>query len=260
MSSRNEFSFKNPYRTIRPSTSKIIFLSMEGCVTEEMYFKRITELFPEVGSKIQFISVAEDVVNTPEYLRTTEQQRIISKTRPKQLLERIETFKEKNNLQYEFDLHTDDEFWIVSDVDQNWSNAVINKNNESYRDEWLYTVSECERKHYGYAISNPFFEVWLLLHHDEINDEDKTYAVTDTNPYAKTNHFANRLKELGVPMRHKEINRAHYTRENVKEAVERAKELHKDKDDLYPKYLASTVYRLIEKIMELLPTQNEELA
>ena len=62
--SRIPFNFQNPYRPVRPVTSKIIFLSFEGSVTEEEYFERVSDLFSEIKSKIQFISVAEDAVHT----------------------------------------------------------------------------------------------------------------------------------------------------------------------------------------------------
>ena len=64
MSSRTPFFYSNPYRSRRPQTKKIIFLSLEGCVTEEEYFDRIKDIFPEIQSRIQFISVAEDAVHT----------------------------------------------------------------------------------------------------------------------------------------------------------------------------------------------------
>ena len=48
ITSRIPFSPQNPYRPTRPATSKIIFLSFEGSVTEEEYFERVTEIFDDV--------------------------------------------------------------------------------------------------------------------------------------------------------------------------------------------------------------------
>lgn len=93
ITSRIPFSSQNPYRSVRPATSKIIFLSFEGSVTEEEYFDRVMELFSEIKSKIQFISVAEDAVHTAPKRRTPEQVKLLSKVRPKQLVERIDQFK-----------------------------------------------------------------------------------------------------------------------------------------------------------------------
>ena len=43
------------------------------------------------------------------------------------------------------------------------------------------------------------------------------------------------------------------TAEKIKNAVQRSKQLHIDKADLCPHFFATTVYMLLEKIMELLP-------
>lgn len=59
LKSRIPFTPQNPYRMLRPKTSKIIFLSCEGSVTEEEYFNLISDIYSEIKSKIQFISVAE---------------------------------------------------------------------------------------------------------------------------------------------------------------------------------------------------------
>ena len=112
----------------------------------------------------------------------------------------------------------------------------------------------CQEKGYGYAVSNPFFEIWLLLHHDQPTDEDKAFAVTDTHPYEKTGHFRERLKELRVPLKDKKhITFSDYDAEKVILAIKRARELHIDKQELSPKYLATTVYLLLQKVMDMLP-------
>lgn len=241
-------------RTIRPATSKIIFLSCEGSVTEEQYFKLFSFLYKEVQTKVQFISVAEKAVNTPPRDRTTEQNILLSKTRPLQLVQRIDDFIKENENQYQFSQYPEDEFWIVTDVDNNWSQDKIplEANNKSYLDEWNEAVQECEEKGYHYAVSNPFFELWLLLHHDMVTEEDKQFAVTDEHPYQPTNHFRLRLRELGAPLQDKKkIKYIHYSKEKIGLAVKKAKLLHIDPNDLAPKYLATTVYKLVEQIIEL---------
>lgn len=248
-----------PYRTSRPTTSKIIFLSCEGSVTEEQYFGLFYKLYEEVRSKIQFISVAEDVVRVPARLRTREQLTLVSKNRPIQLVQRIENFKSKNEEKYQFSEYPEDEFWIVTDVDNNWSTAIINESEgKSYLDEWNDAVALCNQEGYHYAISNPFFEIWLLLHHDSVTAEDKQFAVTAEHSYEKTDYFRNRLEALGVPLKDKKkIKEEDYTRENIAAAVRRAKELHVDPTDLMPKYFSTTVYMLVDKILEMADSKQE---
>ena len=252
---RVPFNNQNPYRAYRPMTNKIIFLSCEGSATEEEYFERIMELFSEVRSKIQFISVAEDAVHTNSRTRTPEQVEMLSKVRPKQLVERIDRFKSDNDEKYQFSLYPEDEFWIVTDVDQNWSHQIISRgDNKTYLDEWDEAIALCEQKNYRYAVSNPFFEIWLLLHHDEPNELDRNFAITDTHSYEKTSHFRKRLRVLGVPLDGKKhIRFEDYDIEKVKTAIKRAEALHLNKKDLSPRYFATTVYLILNKIMEMLP-------
>ncbi len=257
--SRRGFASEKPFRSVRSTTSKIIFLSLEGSVTEEEYFKRISTIFDGVKSKIQFISVAEDAVNTPNNQRTPEQKEILSKTRPLQLAKRIEKFKAKNEEVYQFSKYFEDEFWIVTDVDNNWSDIKM-CNGKTLMDEWEETITYCKKNGFRYAISNPFFEVWLLLHHDVPTNEDKYFAVTDTHEYEKTDHFRKRLEDLGVGLkRKKHIRLSDYNREKVKLAIERAENLHIDKDDLSPKYFATTVYLILKKVVDMLPKESHLL-
>lgn len=252
--SRVPFTTQRPYRSSRPETSKIIFLSCEGSVTEEEYFiELIPSIYSEIKSKIQFVSVAEDAARTDPRYRTPEQKKMLSKTRPKQLVERIEQFKaEKDNI-YQFKEYPEDEFWIITDVDQNWSEQIIDaEHGKSYKVEWNDAIAECKEKGYHYAVSNPFFEMWLLLHHDEPSETDKSFAVSDAHPYEKTNHFRIRLSELGAPLKKdKHIKASDYNDEKIKLAVQRAEKLHIDKSDLCPRYFATTVYLLLKKIFEM---------
>ena len=262
VTSRIPFNPQNPYRSKRPTTGKIIFLSLEGSVTEEEYFECISDLFSEIKSKIQFISVAENAVHTASKYRTDDQDKLLSKVRPRQLVERIDQFRNENDSIYQFSKWPDDEFWIVVDVDKNWSNDVINRSTgKTYFDEWNEAIAMCHQKGYGYAVSNPFFEMWLLLHHDEPTEEDRSFAVTDSHRYERTDHFRTRLNDLNVPLKDKKhIDPLDYSDQKVRDAIQRANKLHTDKNDLCPKYYATTVYLLLQKIVQMLPNQTQPTA
>ena len=246
LTSRTPFDLENPYRSHRPTTSKIIFLSMEGSVTEEEYFKWISNEFDTIKSKIQFISVAEDAVHTRAKNRTPEQLSMLGRSKPKQLVEKIDDFKLQKRDVYQFDKYPQDEFWIVSDIDDNLSDHEVDAFNEA--------LDKCDERGYGYAISNPFFELWLLLHHDDATEDDEKYAVTEEHAYEATSHFRERLSDKGAPLiKQKHIRREHYTKEKVFAAVKRAKRMHVNSDKRYPMYLATTVYQLLDKIIEMQP-------
>ncbi len=241
---RKVFPIRQPFRTQRLKNSKIIFISCEGCVTEEEYFRCVQKLYNSVKTRIQIISVIEDVISTPPKKRTSEQIQLASKNRPLQLVRRIDQFKEKEDDMYQFALHPDDEFWVIADVDDHKSDLWI--------DEWNEALRDCREKSYGIAISNPSFEIWLLLHHDDVNDEDIKYAVTPSHSYEKTNHFRCRLRKLGVPLRDKKhIRDSHYTMHKIEEAIRRAKALHINDSDVDVNYFATTVYKILEIIISM---------
>ena len=246
LSNRLNFTPKNPYRKVRPTTSKIIFISCEGAITEEEYFKMVSEIFSVVKSKVQFISVREDINRTPCKFRNNEQISELGKSQPYQLVEKIDTFKQKKESVFDFKNHSEDEFWIVADVDNHTDINHIKK--------WTSTLKECEEKGYGYAISNPFFEVWLLLHHVDVNEYDYEYAVTENHPYEKTSHYRERLHDVAkAPLKDKKhISAEYYNEEKVRQAIIRAKALHTDKNEKWPHNLGSTVYLLLEKIVEMI--------
>ena len=255
--SRFPFSPSNPYRTKRPATSKIIFIACEGSVTEEEYFDCVTNIYSEIKSKIRVISVSEDAVHTQHDYRTPEQNAELSKVRPKQLVERVEKFKIENKEKFQFDAYPEDEFWIITDVDKNWSEDVIElESGKTYKQEWLEAITLCQQHSYNYAISNPQFEMWLLLHYADPMDEDKNFAVTDTHSYESTAHYRIRLRELGAPLHDKKhIRYENFNDANIRAAIKRAEALHLSKEELCPKYFATTVYLILKKIIEMMPVK-----
>lgn len=234
-----------PHRTVRQKSSKIIFISCEGVVTEEEYFRILSEkIFDGIANKIQFISVRDEFLSTPKNMRTREQVDEQNKSTPRQVMNRITSFKQKqeNDNLYKFDENLDDEFWLVIDVDDHTDTAHI--------DEFNLVISECERLNYRLAVTNPFFEFWLYLHHCEVVDKDKSNANTVNNPY-----FKNKMRDnAGVKLsgtNHKKPLEKDYNIDKIKTAIQRAKELHTDKYEKWPNILGSHVYFLVDKFIEL---------
>lgn len=237
------FSLDDPYRTKRPATSKIIFLSCEGSVTEEEYIEILSQIYDGVKNRVRLISVAEDEIHTQPQKRTKKQNQVLGKTKPWQLVERIDRFKSEKESIYEFSKYPEDEFWIVSDIDDNLDNHKV---------EFQNAINECDEKGYKYAISNPFFEIWLLLHHDEVTEEDRKYAVTENHKYESTDHFRIRLAEQNAPLREqKHLQLEHYSDEKVRIAVHRAKDIVNGKDEKIPSEYGTYVYKIVEEILDV---------
>ncbi|MCR4889319.1 MAG: RloB family protein [Ruminococcus sp.] len=259
MSERKMFeSFSSPYRTIERESHKIIFISCEGSVTEEEYFNMFSALYPKIQNRIHFVSVKEDILSIPVEKRTEAQNKELRKSSPDQLLKKLLDFRNDptKKAKYDFDNYDEDEFWIIADIDDHTEGGKLRS--------WNNTLSQCDSNGCKYAISNPFFEIWLLLHHDDaLTDEDDPnsdshWAVTDSHKYEKTSHFTDRLNDLGFPLSPdqpdlppKHINPEHYTKEKIKNAIDRAKKLDTPPCTVYPTTLGTTVYKLVKSIVEI---------
>ncbi len=122
-------------------------------------------------------------------------------------------------------LKQNDEAWLVVDKDQ-WSDDQLNK-----LCEWA--DQESNR---GIVVSNPNFEYWLLLHF-----EDRTIA--------SLNDCKHRLKRH-LPNYSKQIHSSQISQNQILDAVERAKNRDNPPCRCWPLNFGSTMYKLMEKIME----------
>lgn len=139
---------------------------------------------------------------------------------PPQVLRRLRENIEKEGLR------KSDEAWLV--VDKNgWTDEQL---------EQLHQWSQ-GADNYGFALSNPKFEYWLLLHFE---NGDKVASSRDCS---------DRLKRY-LPSYNKRIDKRMITQEMVDVAVQRAK--HRDNPPCldWPRTIGSTtVYRLVENIL-----------
>lgn len=201
---------------------KLYILSYEGTVSEKKYFEdfRHSELFNNSGL-IELISLK----------------------RPKD--KGSDPFSVKKLLQSakkEFGFKRTDEFWLIID-----------------RDDWETThklsfddlVVDCKKEENFYlAMSNPCFEIWLILHLKDITEytEAEQKLIFEN---AKVSNSKNHIDViLGILQ-----GRGYNKRPNPKTyipltsiAIERAKALDYLGED-YPKSLGSHLYKLIEKLI-----------
>ncbi len=180
--------------------ARLFIIATEGAVTEEKYFG----MFGSSRIQVKVLPTGSDNQSLPD-----------------RVLDRLNSFTE------EFDLHEDDMLWLVLDVDR-WG------------DEKLSLVCrEAKQKNYYLAISNPCFAVWLCLHCDELNSEDKTCK-----------QFKARLRKILGSYNRSNLDLSQYA-SNLSIAVERAKTLHPDLQQNWPPTIGTHVYRLVEILRQL---------
>ena len=240
---RRNFSTADFSRTKKRTSDKLIFISCEGVETEEVYFDILASLFHNIRSKIKIVSVRGDYLLLDQ--KTQEEKQKQNMSSPKYVFQRMQTYLAENQEYYQLRENSEDEYWLVMDIDDHTSAAKI--------DEWNHVLKQCDSRGYSYAISNPNFEFWLYLHHCILTEEDHMHCVNEIHPYCKDPYFLDHMKKVGVFLHgksHKKPLESDYTLEKVIHAMKQAKSL-EQAEDSYPKCnLGSTVYQLIEKFWE----------
>lgn len=246
----------SPVRPKRRTSDKLIFISCEGSVTEWEYFEKIINMvFANIGSKVKVINVLEDALKKSDKNRTIDEKKQVSSSKPQNLLDKMNAFKSSHKDDYDFDEHEQDEFWLIMDVDDHTDKTIVDSEGKSNLDKWNAVLNECQNNKYEYAVSNPFFELWLLLHFDDVNKEDYSYAVNDSHSYEPTEHYRNRLSALKVPLKkNKHFDGRYYNKYSkaaINDAILRAEALDPEPKCNFPSDLGSTVYRLLKSIKEI---------
>jgi hypothetical protein len=180
--------------------SRLIVIATEGEKTEKQYFEN---LFDSPVIQVKILETPSDGKSDPGYV-----------------LQRLVTF------QQDCDINGNDELWLMSDVDR-WG------------PEKLKTVCRLANEAgISVAISNPCFELWLLLHFTEANLEDRNGKA-----------LKERLKEKLSGYNSAKLDLSLYTSENVALAVQRAKALDQNPVALWPEFPGTHVYKLAERLL-----------
>lgn len=177
---------------------KMFVLATEGSKTESQYF----EIFKDQNLVVRILP------------------KETGRSAPPQVLERMRKYLKQEGLR------GSDEAWLVVDKDQ-WTDGQL-----SQLHEWAQ-----ESDNYGFALSNPKFEFWLLLHFE------------DGKGVSNSRTCSQRL-ERHIPGYDKDINARKISGDMIKKAIERAKKRDTPACCDWPRNTGTTVYRLVEKILE----------
>jgi hypothetical protein len=180
--------------------ARIFVIAVEGEKTEAQYFS----LFESTRVHVEVLPAGLGGLSAP-----------------RQVLERLVGFEER------FDLDTDDERWLVLDVDRQ-------------RGQFLEEVTQAARQSgYGLAVSNPCFELWLLLHFQEADRADTNCAAV-----------IERLRPHVGGYNKAKIKLDPYTAGRTREAIARAKALEGERDTRWPNLPGTHVYKVVEKLLQ----------
>jgi len=177
-----------------------------------------------------FVIAVEGVKTEPHYFAIFNDQRRVIRliclkgghdSSPPRVLKRMEDHLKQNTLL------GSDEAWLVVDKDQ-WTNIQLKQ---------LHTWSQ-GADNYGFALSNPKFEYWLLLHFE------------DGAGIGSSRECSARLKQH-LPDYDKDLDPRKITTEMIYNAIRRAKARDNPPCDDWPHAVGgTTVYRLVERILQ----------
>lgn len=181
--------------------AKLFIIATEGQHTERQYF----HIFHSTKIKVEVLCTKED-----------------GKSAPQHVLNRLNEFKES------YDLGAEDELWLVTDVDR-WGGENLSS-----------VCREARQKDYGLAISNPCFEVWLCLHLQDLDPNDKT-----------SQQFKSRLRKILGSYNASNLDLEKY-KHKINDATARSKSLDQESQQHWPNQIGTHVYRLVESILNSL--------
>lgn len=142
----------------------------------------------------------------------------------------------------EYRFKVTDEFWLIIDRDD-WE--------EIHNHNFDKLVDDCKKEtNFFLAMSNPCFEIWLILHLkdiNEFNEEKKRMLTTNERNSNSKNYIDIVLSEIQGRGYNKRPNPRIFL-PLTKTAISRAKELDIENQD-YPKQLGTHIYKLIEKLI-----------
>ena len=200
--------------------ARLIVIASEGKDTERIYFKALAKEYtnPRVHVHILERSVDEQNNSSPEYV-----------------------LKQLNNYKSQYELEDDDELWLVVDKDR-WTEAMLSR-----------VATECSQEVAMHmALSNPCFELWLLLH---LEDAASLTPVEQKQCMENRRKSKNADPYLKVRLRQK-MGSYHESSYDVltliahiEDAIERARVLDKNPNDRWPQTLGTRVYLLAESVM-----------
>ncbi|MCE5249681.1 RloB family protein [bacterium] len=186
-----------------------------------------------------FIISSEGKETEPKYFNEFNSDNIRIKiidervgTDPNSVVKAAKNYKKKE----EGSLKKGDEIWVVVDTE------LSPETKDIQAIQLTEAGNLCKKYEFGYAASNPCFEYWLLLHFEKKPKLKCTIRIQDKCIHLLKNHYPQYDKSTYDPKKFVD---------KVKYAIENAKKLDQTRNGLWPENNGSTVYKLMEKLLEI---------
>lgn len=201
-------------RSVQQRDARLYVLAVEGAETEPAYFRALEEsdLIPCHRVKLHVVSPGQHA-SAPLYILGAAE---------------AETRK--------IALQPYDEVWLVFDVDERSGGGRLQ--------QIIHTVKDAQNRGWHVAISNPCFELWLLLH--------VSNAVAGVTPLGES---VTGLLRAAIGGYSKRATPAECrTAEAITRAITAARSLDGDPDALCPPFPSTRLYLLMERLRNERPS------
>ena len=199
-------------------SARLVVIASEGRCTESIYFAAVKDKLRAPNVHVEILS------------------RDSNESSPESVHAQIADFMRQYNIE------DDDELWLVIDRDR-WHERMLSQ-----------VAQLCtQNTHLNFCMSNPCFELWLLLHLEDVRKYDEQTA---------TELAENRKNKAGVTWLKKRMrdllgsySESSYDATTLLPHVPAAMEIARDLDvnpaDRWPQTIGTRVYKLMESITEL---------
>jgi hypothetical protein len=198
--------------------ARLFVIAAEGGVTEKQYFEGLRE-HQVIDPRRVRIEVIEDADGT--------------RSAPQHVLSRMNEFRQRYYLNDALD-----QLWLVIDVDH-WSAPA-------HVPSLSQVIQAARQKGYFVAVSNPCFELWLLLHFTD----DVSEIRVQEEPRASCGRCVERLRQICGSYDKSKLQVERFTRELVAAAIDRARALDVTPQDRWPQFAGTHVYRLADELLQ----------
>lgn len=208
------------FKRIEGVRSDVLFvIATEGRDTERIYFDALRQ-------NLQMSRIRMEILPSEN-----------NDSAPNKVLERLQSFQTR------YDIKNEDQLWIVIDKDH-WKDKMLSE-----------IAQHCySQQNYYMGLSNPCFELWLLLHCDDIStyEQDDLDALFANKKATKNSDTWMKKKMRSLLGSYTESSYDVYSLlENVRLAISRAEKLDTDEKQRWPQYIGTRVYKLVANILKM---------
>ena len=199
-------------------SGRLVVIAAEGKETENIYFEQMKASLHASGVQIEVL------------------RRDANESSPEHVYRQIQDFAAK------YDMDEDDQLWVVVDKDR-WTEQMLSG-----------VAKKCsQNKYFNFCLSNPCFELWLILHLEDVaqySKEDMTRLSENKKVKTKGDTWTKkRLRGLMGSYSESKYD-ATILLPKIEEAIERARNLDSNPNDRWPQSVGTRVYQLVNSILE----------